>query len=1551
MLRKANFICVLFYCFLIILPNYSIAQTKEQKQKIKKETNIKELKLLNKKYDAVFNEEKVKALKLAKEKGWVVKEEKNGVLIELMKVSKEGFPIYYTTFNANAAISTRANTLHNGGLLGLNLEGQGMSAHVWDGGIARSSHQEYDGIGGEDRFSIGDGSTELHYHSAHVTGTIIASGVNEDAKGMAPQGHVVGFDWNNDLAEAAEMASNGMLLSNHSYGWRASDLADWVFGAYIGDSRDWDELLYNAPYYLMCVAAGNDGDDNVSNGAPLGGDSYFDKLSSHATAKNNLVVANAKQIGIDASGNLVSININSSSSEGPTDDYRIKPEIAGNGTNLYSTLETSNSAYGSLTGTSMATPNVCGTLLLLQQHYNNLNSNFMKAATLKGLALHTADDAGPAGPDAAFGWGLLNGMKAAEVISNRFIGTVISELSLDNNQKYTIDVFATGTEDLVVSISWTDLPGTINEGTANLATPALVNDLDVRVTESTNIFYPFRLSSLTTSVNADNNVDPFEKIIISNPTPGVKYTIQISHKGTLAVNQNFSLIISGIDGSSPNSLSAVSNNPNQIDLSWNSNNNNDDVMVAWSSDGIFGDPINQTTYNVADAIPNGGTILYKGEASLFNHSSLTENTHYYYKMWSVLPSGDYSAGVYSDETTIKSTPSNYPTLFVAGTPTGTTIPLTWTDAIGTAIPDGYLIKGSAISYEDIALPTDGILEIDSRFVKNINSGIQAVTIDSLTGETSYFFKIYPYTNSGSNIKYKTDGTSPEATAQTEVDPCVGLTLPYSENFDSGADCWNGVTGNDDWANVTPTTPSGDHTGGGTCFVTNGNNDYNTNSIYNLMSPKISLYGFGDCLLTFWIYMNAELSGSGDYWDGGYIECYDGVRWTKVTTSLPYNGNLSSGNPLNGELAWSPESILNWTQVTVDLSAYNENPDFQFRIRFGSDGAAVGAGWAIDDVSIYGTETCTPPTNQATNFNSSNVTYSSIDVSWDRGTPSGGDNVLVIACDVNDIHSDPNKGDTYTANSVFGAGDEIGVGNYVVYNGSGTSVNITGLDNITAYIFSVYEYSLADYCYNLIELSGTDTTGAKPEPTTQVTDFIAGTPSPTTIPLSWIDASGDVEPDGYLILANKTGVFIDPSDLNFVSDDVNLYDGSGAFNISQGVENYIFDGLNNATTYYFKIYSYTNSGLLVNYKTDGNPLEDNETTLSDPCTINLSVTAYTENFDAVTAPNLPSCISVENTNNDDYEWIIASAAPYSGSNHLSIRWNSSIAMNDWFFSPPLQLQAGFEYEVTFWYRSESSSYTEKLEVMLGTQNNSASMTLDQIFDNSSISSTSYVEAQATFTASADGIYYIGWHGYSDLNQWSLYIDDVSVVKGLSSNIDPIVENAIADTTIKEGFVSSTLDLSTVFSDSDGDDLTYSAVSDNTDVVTLNVSGNILTINEIGIGMANITVTANDGNGGLVQDVFSFTIEIGDAIESQESNKIHIYPNPAKAFIKLDFDNVNIGDVFIEVTDINGQKVFVDKVSTAINNEEYLINSTNYSKGIYFIKISCNKFIRLEKIIIE
>ncbi|UAM97727.1 S8 family serine peptidase [Polaribacter litorisediminis] len=544
------------FLILFLISCSIVSQSKQEIEKMTKEYDLIKLDNFSEKYANDFYAEKEKALLMAAQKGWKLKyTDSKGSHYGLIGVTKQGKPLYYKTYNADAAISTRANFLHNNGGLGLNIEGQGMTAHVWDFGIPRETHQEYDGVGGENRVSVGDGTTELGDHAAHVMGTIISSGFESAAKGMAPQAKGVAYSYENDLSTATATAADGMLISNHSYGFSTRDddgnpsLPAFFFGGYIDESRNWDNIMFNAPYYLMVVAAGNEGNDEGINLEPLQGNFLFDKLTGQGTSKNGLVVANGQDAAINADGSLNTVERNSSSTEGPTDDLRVKPDIMGNGTGVYSTLEAADDAYASYSGTSMASPNVAGSLLLLQQYYKEKNGTFMKAATLKGLALHTADDVAAIGPDADTGWGLMNTKKAAETITTNNFQSIISEIEITQGSTYTLVVKSDGVAPLLASISWTDAPGVANTGVVNDATPVLVNDIDIRITnnseDSSEIFMPWKLTSVVTNEKGDNIVDPYEKVEIQNALG--EYTITISHKGTLAgESQNVSLIVTGV---------------------------------------------------------------------------------------------------------------------------------------------------------------------------------------------------------------------------------------------------------------------------------------------------------------------------------------------------------------------------------------------------------------------------------------------------------------------------------------------------------------------------------------------------------------------------------------------------------------------------------------------------------------------------------------------------------------------------------------------------------------------------------------------------------------------------------------------------------------------------------------------------------------------------------------------------------------------------------------------------------------------------------------------
>ncbi len=520
-----------------------------------------------------------KAVDRAKEMGWPIREEyPDGTIIEIQRLAQNGMPVYYHTHNLNAARTVSTDDVWPGGSAGLNLSGNGMTIGEWDGGAVRVTHQEFTG-----RATRADGATLLSWHSTHVAGTLIATGVYADAKGMSPQAQLWAYDWNSDNAEMLAAAGIGLLISNHSYGYvrgwdfdgsdwywygstSVSAIEDYLFGFYDSDTQVWDDITYNRPYYLIVKSAGNDRDDagpgvggghyywngfdwtwSTTTRDPDGGSSGYDCIDQQGVAKNILTVGAVDDIP-GGYTNPSDVVMSAFSSWGPADDGRIKPDLVANGIELISAYSQTNNSYAIASGTSMSSPSAAGSLLLLQQHYQNLNSgSFMRSATLRGLVIHTADEAGSSdGPDYRFGWGLLNTAKSAEVISNDGYDYHVLEGDLDDGNSFSKIVYSEGINPLTTTLCWTDPPG--NPPTASLdpTTKMLVNDLDLRIINGTT-YFPWKLDPANPSLpaeQADNNTDNVEKIDVDSPTRGF-YTLNVTHKSILQNgHQEYSLIIS-----------------------------------------------------------------------------------------------------------------------------------------------------------------------------------------------------------------------------------------------------------------------------------------------------------------------------------------------------------------------------------------------------------------------------------------------------------------------------------------------------------------------------------------------------------------------------------------------------------------------------------------------------------------------------------------------------------------------------------------------------------------------------------------------------------------------------------------------------------------------------------------------------------------------------------------------------------------------------------------------------------------------------------------------
>lgn len=527
----------------------------------------------------------------------------------------KGMPLYYKTFNATAARSTSTYPLYPGGAAGLSLTGAGIKLGVWDESQVRLDHVEFNGraVQRDIPYYLSDHATHVAGTMIAAGVRRTARGMSFEAdidcfdwfndtlemddmaqnENLRVSNHSYGLivGWIILYVERCDVCLNEPL-PDPPFAWfwfgdvTVSQVEDFFFGYYSAEAREWDALSVDNPRYLWVKAAGNDRDygptpgfwhyywdaagaPNTVNcgGGPflpgcwrlshtprnINGNNGYDTISHSATAKNGLVVGAVNDVP-NGYQSPAGVTMSSFSSWGPTDDGRIKPDIVGNGVNVLSCIADYPSAYDSYSGTSMASPNVSGSIGLLLQHWRNTHSGDedMLSSTIRGLVIHTADECGSApGPDYAFGWGLMNTRRAAELISrDQSLPLTISEHTLNQGElKEWFIVSDPAASELRVTICWIDpAPASLPPVSVDPRNRVLVNDLDLRVLGTTLTYEPWVLDVENPSFPAtrgDNIVDNVEQVVVPT-TVSNAYRVRVSHKGMLNGGaQTFSMIISG----------------------------------------------------------------------------------------------------------------------------------------------------------------------------------------------------------------------------------------------------------------------------------------------------------------------------------------------------------------------------------------------------------------------------------------------------------------------------------------------------------------------------------------------------------------------------------------------------------------------------------------------------------------------------------------------------------------------------------------------------------------------------------------------------------------------------------------------------------------------------------------------------------------------------------------------------------------------------------------------------------------------------------------------
>ena len=269
-------------------------------------------------------------------------------------------------------------------------------------------------------------------------------------------------------------------------------------------------------------------------------------------------------------------------------------------------------------------------------------------------------------------------------------------------------------------------------------------------------------------------------------------------------------------------------------------------------------------------------------------------------------------------------PSNYPSTFYS-TLDKVNVTLDWTDALGEQLPSKYLVVASTGA---IPVPTDGTPVANGPLAKNVSYGVETVTFTGLNGATTYHFAIFPYTNSGENIDYKTDGDYPTASETTDdvklllASDFANALAPFTAYDVEGAQEWS--------IGAYQGTPYAKMTGysGGTNYA---NEDW-------LITPD---------LLNGYTCNEVEISFMNAYkFDGNplqvlYSEDYDGMSdpreygWTEITDNFEWSA---------GEYAW--------VSTTYSLVNMQDMHHMYLAFKYTSTDSASST-WEVADVQIYG----------------------------------------------------------------------------------------------------------------------------------------------------------------------------------------------------------------------------------------------------------------------------------------------------------------------------------------------------------------------------------------------------------------------------------------------------------------------------------------------------------------------------------------------------------------------------------------------------------------------
>jgi hypothetical protein len=255
-----------------------------------------------------------------------------------------------------------------------------------------------------------------------------------------------------------------------------------------------------------------------------------------------------------------------------------------------------------------------------------------------------------------------------------------------------------------------------------------------------------------------------------------------------------------------------------------------------------------------------------------------------------------------------------------------------------------------------------------------------------------------------------------------------------------------------------------------------------------------------------------------------------------------------------------------------------------------------------------------PTVAASNVTFANLAPTAVRIQW---TPGNGTSRIVVVRQGLAVNQPPVDLTAYTANANFTLGQEIvvGGGNRVVYAGTGSFVDVTGLTAGTNYHVAVYEFngSGATTNYRITGAPVNNVTTLAAEPTTSATAMTFTNITPNSVRVQWTSGNGA----GRLVVAKQA------SAVNQLPADQVVYVANANFPLGQEIvvgggnrvvyaanSNFVdITGLTAGTVYHFSVFEYNGSAATINYRTTS-PAIGNVSTLAPEPTTSATVLTFT-----------------------------------------------------------------------------------------------------------------------------------------------------------------------------------------------------------------------------------------------------------------------------------------------------------------------------------------------------